>query len=288
MVDGTSTTPAASPYATGGGGTVLEHRFGAVLLSSLLTADPVAGLGDDVDPAELVFQASAFSPVDDLVLSGRGADGELRRLSIAVRRAPSLVPSSAESVQLMSTFVRVLADHWEEVRRGSWRLQLASASPNRDVQQLRALADIARATPDDASFRSAAAEPARASRPVRDRLVHVDRLVAQAAADAGEATQGIAASELTWRLLSVLSTRELHLEGTDMSDRSACVARLRDATSDKAATSADTLFARLAELSAQYAPAGAQVNETTLRRDLQGRVVLALPATERPAAHWTA
>ncbi|WP_297615002.1 hypothetical protein [Nocardia sp.] len=38
----------ASPIATGGAGTVLEHDFGAVLLADLLLGGPTFGLGDDV------------------------------------------------------------------------------------------------------------------------------------------------------------------------------------------------------------------------------------------------
>src|SRR5213592_4795288 len=93
---------AAAPYATGGGGTVLEHRYGAVLLAHLLTGDPVTELGDDVAPVRVAFQARAFSPVDDLVVGGRAADGRERRVSIGVRRAPSLVPSEEASVQLLA------------------------------------------------------------------------------------------------------------------------------------------------------------------------------------------
>lgn len=278
-----SRTAAASPYATGGGGTVLEHRFGAVLLACLLTADPVVGLGDDVDPIEVVFQASSFSPVDDLVAAGRGHDGRLRRLSIAVRRTPSLVPSSSASIALIRTFVRVTVEHWEEVRQGSWRLQLATASPNRDVQQLRQLAEIARSAPDNASFRTAAARPSGTSRPVRDRLVQLDRLVAHAADAIGDAAEGITPSELTWRVLSALRTRELRLEGVDMSDRTECVTRLRSATTEGTAQAADDLFGRLAELSDQYAPAGAVVSEASLRRELGMHIGLARSPRHREA-----
>jgi hypothetical protein len=48
---------AASPYSTGGGGTVFEHRYAATVLGCLLTGDSVAGLGDDVRPIMVRFQA---------------------------------------------------------------------------------------------------------------------------------------------------------------------------------------------------------------------------------------
>lgn len=72
----------ASPYLTGGGGAVLEHRYGAVLLGHLLLGDPVPELGDDVVPSSVRFQDSAFSPVDDLIVVGRTSDGVERRVSI--------------------------------------------------------------------------------------------------------------------------------------------------------------------------------------------------------------
>jgi hypothetical protein len=44
----------APPYATGGGGTVLEHPYGAVLLTGLLTSDAVPALREDA-ACKLVF-----------------------------------------------------------------------------------------------------------------------------------------------------------------------------------------------------------------------------------------
>jgi hypothetical protein len=70
-MSGSESQSATSSYTTGGGGTVLEHRYGAVLLSHLLTGDSVPQLGDDATPVSVRFQASAFSPVDDLVVVGR-------------------------------------------------------------------------------------------------------------------------------------------------------------------------------------------------------------------------
>lgn len=104
MSGSASETPAgASPYATGGGGIVLEHRYGAVLLAHLLTGDSIPMLGDDAAPTNVMFQASAHSPVDDLVVIGRTPDGAERRISIGVRRAPSIVASDAPSVHLLAS-----------------------------------------------------------------------------------------------------------------------------------------------------------------------------------------
>lgn len=45
----------ASPYSTGGGGTVLEHRYGAVLLAALLTGDPVPALAGAFTVTDVAF-----------------------------------------------------------------------------------------------------------------------------------------------------------------------------------------------------------------------------------------
>ncbi len=100
---------------------------------------------------------------------------------------------------------------------------------------------------------------------------------------AGADEAGIHAGELTWRLLSSLTVRELRLEGASEADRTAVVGRLRDVTRERTAGAADGLFARLAELSGRYAPAAALVTRETLRRDLSG-VPLAEPRSFAGAA----
>lgn len=260
---------ASSPYATGGGGTVLEHVYGAVLLSHLLAGDPVPMLGDGFSPISVRFQAGALSSVDDLLVVGRAPDDGERRLSIGVRRAPSLVAREAASVHLVASYLRVLTDHWREVEEGQWRLGLAVASPNAAVQQVRELCLIARNAPDEAAFRSEVQRPGRASKGVRDRLGRMDSLVAVAATEAAIGS-ALARPALTWRLLRALQVTELRLEGVDLTDRTVAVGRLRPATRDETPFAADALFSRLVDLVGRYAPSGAEVTQTLLRRDLHG------------------
>ena len=276
--------PIVPPYSTGGGGTVLEHRYGAVLLAHLLCSDPVAELGDDVAPVQMTFQASAFSPVDDLVVTGRSADGNERRVSIGVRRDPGLVPSEEASVCLVSSYLQVVSEYWPEVAAGRWRLALAVASPNAAVQQVAALAGIAQAEPDESLFRAAVARSGRTTGKARERLKHLDAVVNAAAVRAGVDTSSVSSSELTWRLLSALRLRELRLEGVDEADRTTAVARLRSVTRDGAPAAADALFSRLAELAGRYAPAAATRTEVSLRRDLVGTPLGRSPAR---AQAWT-
>lgn len=259
----------AHPYATGGGGTVLEHRYGAVLLAHLLTGDPIPGLGDAVSPEMVRFQASAVSPVDDLLVVGRTPDGRERRLSIGVRRDPGLVRSDTNSVSLLSQYVRVVNEVWDEVEAGWWRLGLAVASPNPAVGQLRELAEIARAVSCGDDFRTEVSRPGRTNEGIRRRLTHLDDLV-EAAAEKVDTESDVYPKELLWRLLAVMKVIELRLEGADESDRTSAVARLRDVTREGTAEAGDLLFARLSELAGRYAPTGTAVTEAGLRRDLAG------------------
>ena len=80
---------------------MLEHLYGAVLLSSLLIGDPITELGDDATPVSVRFQGRTVSPVDDLVVSGSARDEE-RRVSIGVRRAPDLTTSDKKAARLLA------------------------------------------------------------------------------------------------------------------------------------------------------------------------------------------
>jgi hypothetical protein len=269
--------PAAASYSTGGGGVVLEHQYGAVLLAGLLTGDPLPELGDDVTPMVVRFQASSVSAVDDLLVSGLAPDGGTRAASIGVRRAPKLIRSEANSaagdgqsktVRLVASYLKVIVGAWEEIRAGQRRLVLAAVASNSAVRQAGELAGIARAAGSEAAFRAELAHGPH-EQVLRDRLGHLDDLVAAALRD-GPGAGGLAAAELTWRWLFSLRVRELRLEGADTTDRTFTVARLRGVVAGGTAAAADALFGRLAVLASRYAPAAAIVDEATLRRDLSG------------------
>jgi hypothetical protein len=188
MSDGDS-EPGIAPYASGGGGTVLEHLYGAVLLSSLLVGDPITELGDDATPVSVRFQGRPLSPVDDLLVSGSARDEE-RRVSIGVRRAPDVTTSDKKMARLLAAYIQMVAEHWEEITAGRWRLYLAVAVPSPAITQLRELTVIASAATDDAGFRAEVGRAGRVDQGVRTRLVHVDALIASAAKQAGPSPPG--------------------------------------------------------------------------------------------------
>ena len=274
MADNGSAEQGVSPYASGGGGTILEHLYGALLLSSLLTRDPVTELGDDVTPVSVRFQGRRLSPVDDLVVSGSGRGGE-RRASIGVRRDPGLTKSVTKTARLLATYVQMVAGRWEDITDGRWRLYLGVAVPSPSVAQLQELTVIARAASDEAEFRAEIGTPGRAAPLAKSRLVHVDALIKSAVdelvasqAREAEAVTLIGPEALTWRVLHCLKVRVLRLEGGDVADRTHAVGRLRLLTADKTAADGDDLFARVAGLAGQYASTGALVDADRLRADL--------------------
>ncbi|MFJ5534939.1 hypothetical protein [Streptomyces sp. NPDC093261] len=266
----------ASPYATGGGGVVLEHRFGAVLISHLITGTPIPGLGDHVTPTRIRFQASRFSPVDDIHVTGIAANGSEYRLVIGVRRQPKLVVAEASSVKLVATYLKVVVDQWPLVNSGLWRLGLAVMPSCTPALQLKELAALADAAPDDADFRTRLQEPQGPNRRVQNRLKELYKIVAEIVAG-GFDTQGVPPSELAWRFLSKLHLFELRLEGADRSDRTRAVERLIKATSTKTLQAANTLFARIGEQVDSYAPVGADIDHARLAADLSDVLDVQLP-----------
>ena len=273
----------ASPYSTGGGGTVLEHLYGVTVLAALLTGDPLPELGDSAIPVSVRFQAGAESPVDDLVIVGRTPDSGERRVSVGVRRVPKFTSKDRDTAALLTGYVRIVAEHWDEVRAGQWRLALATGSRDEPLTEVSELAAIAATRPSDLGFRAALVQESR-NKERAGRLKQLDDLIRLAASQpkAGLAAAGIDPRELTWRVLSSLTLRELRLEEADTSDRTAVVARLRSVTWDRTPAAADELFDKLFSLASKYASAGAVVTEELLRRDLSG-VRLADGAVPRPA-----
>lgn len=254
---------------------MLEHQYGATLLASLLTADPLPELGDDVTPAVVRFQASAVSAVDDLLISGTTPDGGTRQASVGVRRAPKLIQSEATSadgggkpVRLVASYLKVVTGAWDEITAGRWRLVLAAVPWSGAARQAGELAEIARAMGSEKAFRDELDRGVH-DQGLRDRLVHIDALV-HSASGTGCASRGLSASELTWRWLFSLRVRELRLEGADTTDRTFAIARLRAVTAEGTAAAAEALFSKLESLSSRYAPAGAIADESSLRRDLSG------------------
>ncbi|WP_277213148.1 helix-turn-helix domain-containing protein [Isoptericola croceus] len=283
MPIGASPSTGSSPYSTGGGGVRLEHTYAACLVASLLAGDAIPELGDAISADSIRLQASDRSDVDDILLEGRDAHGEVHRSSIAVRRSPLLTKSDSASVPLFQDFLSVVIHHWTTVEAGHWRLVLAVSTNANAITQLAELAELASSLPNAAELEDRLAQPGRTNANVRNRYEHLTSLVEQAAEDL-TSTEGIETAELVWRLLSCLTVRELRLERTDRVDRSAAVNTLQRILRDGTPAAADALFSRIEELVGTWAPQAAVLNQTVIRRSLSNYPLATSP---RFASAWS-
>lgn len=264
-----------SPYATGGGGVVLEHAFGATVLASLLLGNSVPGLGDEYTTVEVTFQHRS-NAVDDLFITGRVRDHagtSERYLAVGVRHKPAIAPSDDEFVALLGNFLHDVEQHWIQIQAGSWRLGLAVAAPNTGAMDLDTLAQFARTQADSGGFYSHVEGAGTTSSKVRMRLKLLCDAVEKASQSSGLTSVGGGTQELSWRLLVALHIIPLELERDSASSRTSVVMKLREAVVGDA-SAADTLFSKLCECAARYAANGATVTEVILRRDLAGVVRL--------------
>ncbi|MEU0403767.1 hypothetical protein ABZ318_26755 [Streptomyces sp. NPDC006197] len=252
---------------------MLEHRYAAVLLSSLLTGGPLEELGDPVlKPCQIRLQASEFSPVDDVVIIGRRPRGsEEFAACIGVRRDPDVVPSDAATVKLIANYLREVTEHWGEIESGHRRLVLAVTNRSEHAFQLARLAGLAESR-NALDFRAEAAKSGPTDAPLRSRLRSFDAVVAKAAEQAGLDTTSLTADELTWRLLKSLKVQHLRLEGATELDRTQAVGRLRQFAFEDTAESAEAAFALIERRVGDWAPNAARVTEPMLRRALAARL----------------
>ncbi|WP_133251014.1 hypothetical protein [Mycobacterium montefiorense] len=283
VVPSASSAPTrSSPYSTGGGGVRLEHTYAAYLIAGLLAGDALTELGDSLALDSIRLQASDQGDVDDILIEGRDRHDEVYRSSIAVRRSPLLTRSDTASVPLIRDFLAVVLDQWATVWAGRWRLVLAASTNANAITQLSDLAEIARSMPSGEELEVRLAQPGRTNGRVRDRYEHIKGLVEQAA-DGLAAASGFASVELAWRLLSSLTVRTLRLERTDRADRTVAVNTLQRVLHDGTPATADALFSRIEELVGTWAPQGAVLDQSVIRRNLSDYRLLRSP---RYASAW--
>ncbi|GAA3473346.1 hypothetical protein GCM10018965_078990 [Nonomuraea roseola] len=272
----------SSPYSTGGGGVRLEHSYAACLIAGFLAGEALPELGDAVSVDTIRLQASDLSDVDDILIEGRDSHGEMHRSSIAVRRSPALTSSDSASVPLIRDFLTVVTDHWPEAASGRWRIVLAVSTNANAISQLAELAELARALPGAAALADRLTQPGRTNTEIRSRHTHIKDLVRQASTGLAS-TSGLGVEELTWRLLWSLRTRNLRLERTDRVDRTTAVNTLQRMIRDGTPAAADALFSRIEELVGGWAPQGAVLTQSVIRRSLSP---FSLARSVRFASAW--
>ena len=258
---------AATPYSTGGGGVVLEQMVGAAALASLLAGAGFRGLPEGQRVVRLSFQAGNVSPIDDLLVTGRGADGDETVLALALRRSPTIGPSDEKLVALVGKMLELLDSRPVELERGTWRIGLGLAGPHTGGAELGELCALARAHADDASW-TAAVGRERAALRKRSELV---RGVIERAGIAGSTTD----DARVWRLLRSLWVIQTDFESEPSADLARILEPLRAITDRPGA-----LWSELRTLSADLNKQGGVVDEATARRALRGKTSVGV----RPSA----
>lgn len=254
----------ASPYSTGGGGTVLEHRYGAVLLTYLLSGSVLPELGRASAPTSIEYQTRATA-TDDFLIVGSDSAGGVVRASVGVRRKPLIQLNNADSVKLIRRFVESMLQHQDAFTNLEWWVCLTTAVSSKHAHEINDLIAIARASVNESHFRDLVAEPGRTNNPTRSRLTQLDAITASLLTANDPITWAVGSRSLTYELLTHLRVRTVHLEGTDESDRAEAITRVSPMTLDG---DGERVFTRLEELSATYSLSGATVTEHKLRSDL--------------------
>ncbi|MFF5171890.1 hypothetical protein ACFY3U_04565 [Micromonospora sp. NPDC000089] len=270
---------AASPYSTGGGGTVLEHTYGAVLLAALLQRSPVRGLGEDVTPTEVRFQQGADHAVDDLMVVGEHRSGT-RHLHIGVRRNPVITSRNPDFIKLLADYLLMIVEHSVEIDSDQVRLGLAVAGPHTASQEVALLTQFARTHRSNKAFRSAVSAPRATNHKVRSRLRLIDEALPRAAGIAGISLRPPHGFDrLTWQLLRAMRIIDLRLEGDDPADRNTTVSGLIPVAGD--AGQATDLWWHLVGLSSRYAQTAGTVDRSMLIRELSSQLSTFTAASSR-------
>ncbi|MDA3936745.1 MAG: hypothetical protein PF636_07790, partial [Actinomycetota bacterium] len=256
----------SSPYATGGGGFLLEHCYGAVALCSLLLGEPMVGLGDEYQVTSVSMQQESRSPVDDLIVTGAAADSRAT-IRIACRRRPTIGSSSSDTVNLFADYVDVLLADPDAIESGEVRLGLAVSGRFGPATQLAELTEVARRQSSAAGFEDAINAPGAHTRAVRERLTNTKDLVEAALEGTGRNADSQTVAETTWSLLKALYLLQEELEGDAAPGVTAIVSRLQSpaGTTSRAAD----LYRRLVEVAGQSGIRAGAMDRAMLRRELR-------------------
>lgn len=265
--------PSPSAYATGGGGTILEHRYAAIVLASLLLESPSPGLGDDFAVETVRFQATPDCALDDLLITGASRRSGIvtsRRLAVGIRRDPTIAASDTKFVKLLGDCLLTLQRYGSEFDADTFRLAIVVAAPHSGAQELSELAQHARGFGSALDFEHSVGTPGRLRRQLNDRL-HWFREALQLAQSPLSLCPPLDTAKLAWRILRSLWIEQCHLEEVS-TDRTNCVRQLQSLLLNP--TEADALFDHLCVLAGEHAKVGGVVNGASLRRLLAGKFQL--------------
>ena len=256
-----------SPYATGGGGVTFERKVAVQYLAHLLTGDGASELGDGRSVTRVAFQQAPAHSVDDLVLNAAhlGETQPSLVLALGIRRKPKIVKSDKSTRKLIDQFVRAVLETPSAGQEH--RLGLVVSGPQPHAQQLAELAAAAATQSDPAGFFDLLQTPRKFDSALRDRLDHLEELVAYALLDRGVAGPDTkVVQERTWQLLSKLNVLMPRLETPDETDWARVTNSLRVVVEDADLAVASQLRDHLVDLASNYSPQAARVDLAMVRR----------------------
>lgn len=197
-----------SPYAGGGGGTVLAHRIATSYL-----ADVLLGAGrpetDELPVVRVAFQTSPTDPVDDLRVEAE-RNGDTVVVYIAARRAPQFIRSHSKTAKLVGTLLDQVERLGEEERA---YVAVAVATVASSTKEVQLLASLARDNATEVDFYSQVHTPERNAGYAK-RYEHLKGLVSQARPMASDnELRGI-----VWSLLNRLWILSFRFESDDETD----------------------------------------------------------------------
>lgn len=259
---------AASPYSTGGGGTALERRIAVVYLAAMLTESTRSELGPSATIRRVAFQQAPL-PVDDLIIDATIPSGEVR-LAIAARRSPRLIRSDEDSTALVASMLRAI----DSPAVTPLRLGLAVAGKQTAPSEVAELSHIARRQQDAEHFYRVLATPGKFRKPLRERLGHIEDLVAAAVPrlKCVDSTE-----DGTWRLLRALHVLAFRVEPPEEDDWDGLIDSLQGLVSGQGKPEAGALRNHLESLVAGYMSHAATVDAALLRSDASEHLALMTP-----------
>ena len=260
-----------SPYSEGGGGVTFERKVAVQYLAHLLVGDGAVEFGEGRHVVSVAFQQSPEHPVDDLVIHAASSD-ELEpslELDLGVRRRPKLVKSDKDTYRLIRRFV--IAGQTAPPDGIERHLGLVVSGSQLHVEQLGELAGLAAVQMDAAGLFNLVRTPNRFNVGVRDRLRHIENLVARALTDLGVPDpQTSLVQQHTWQLLAKLIVLMPRLESPDETDWSEVANNLMPVARESDLAGATGLRDRLVALASDYSPKAARIDLTLLRRQAHG------------------
>jgi hypothetical protein len=257
-----------SPYSSGGGGTHFEARVAATYLAAVLCGAPARGLIAETATEVRTQKAGHDEPLDDIVVLGTSADGNIAKLSLQVKSEIIFTAKDPEWIAVLHAAWDTFANRDFDTRRH--RIGTAIANYNAKIDKYyQSVLNWATqsANADDFFGRITKKDFSHAEK--RD-FVDTIRTILET-----HITRPIESEEL-WNFLRVFVILHFDLNLQDRSrDAAAVIDRIRDLLKESTPQQAPAVWAYLIQEAGNLIPAGGSAARANLTSAL---VAAGLPA----------